>query len=87
MRKKEVLFALSQLSGVSTREVNQVLVSISTLVGEKVNADKVVIPYVGTFKMLDKKARMGHNPHTGEPLEIPAKRVLRVKASSKIVFD
>ena len=38
----------------------------------------------GTFDTTDKKARMGRNPQTGEPIVIEARRVVRFKPSQKL---
>ncbi|MDP6754450.1 MAG: HU family DNA-binding protein, partial [Verrucomicrobiota bacterium] len=34
-------------------------------------------PGVGKLKLVDRKARMGRNPATGETIHIPAKRVVK----------
>ena len=39
------------------------------------------IPGVGKLVLRNRKARMGRNPQTGEPLRIPAKRVVRFRVS------
>jgi nucleoid DNA-binding protein len=42
---------------------------------------KVIIKGFGTFYYADKPARVGKNPRTGEPVSVPAKRVLKFKAA------
>ncbi len=39
------------------------------------------IPDLGTFKVIDKKERMGTNPKTGEKIKIPAGRSPKFSAS------
>jgi DNA-binding protein HU-beta len=39
--------------------------------------DKVQLTPFGQFKIRDRAARIGRNPQTGEPVQIPAKRVLK----------
>ena len=39
-----------------------------------------VIPGVGKVVLSNRKARMGRNPQTGEPIKIAAKRVVRIRA-------
>lgn len=41
---------------------------------------KVQLTPFGQFRVRDRAARMGRNPQTGEPVKIPAKRVLRFTA-------
>ena len=42
-----------------------------------VNGDKITRPGFGTFKVVETAARVGRNPKTGEPVEIPAKRKIK----------
>ena len=39
-----------------------------------------VLPGIGKVVMSNRKARMGRNPQTGEPIKIAAKRVVRIRA-------
>ena len=43
--------------------------------------EKVTISGFATFSVRNKATRQGRNPQTGEPLRIPARRVVRFKAS------
>ncbi len=40
-----------------------------------------VIPGMGKLVMVNRKARMGRNPATGETIKIPAKRVLKFRVA------
>ena len=44
-------------------------------------AGKFVIPGLGRAVKAHRKARMGRNPATGEPIQIKAKTVVRMRAS------
>ena len=46
--------------------------------------EKVTLVGFGTFDVLEKKARQGRNPQTGEALNIPAKKVPRFKAGKQV---
>ena len=46
-----------------------------------VRGEEVKISGLGTFKILDKKQRMGRNPRTGEPAVISARRVVSFRPS------
>jgi len=54
--------------------------------GEKVldSEGKLVLDEVGTLKKRDRKARIGRNPQTGEPVSIPAKTVEVFNAAPKM---
>lgn len=41
------------------------------------NGERLRIDGVGTFNIIDKPARMARNPKTGEPVRVPAKKVVK----------
>ncbi len=41
------------------------------------SGDKVQLTPFGQFRIRDRAARMARNPQTGEPVKVPAKRVLK----------
>lgn len=49
-----------------------------------VNGEQVKIANFGTFTIRSKGERMGRNPKTGEAALIPARKVVRFKASEKL---
>lgn len=50
-------------------------------VKESRSAGKFVIPGLGRAVKAHRKARMGRNPATGEPIKIKAKTVVRLRAA------
>lgn len=44
--------------------------------------DSVILRRFGTFRVRDKRPRMGRNPKTGQAAEIAARRIVRFKAGS-----
>jgi integration host factor subunit beta len=50
---------------------------------EGIGAD-ITIPKFGKFSVVRRKARIGHNPKTGEKLNIPEKATMKFKPSSVI---
>ena len=47
--------------------------------------DKVTLIGFGTFSVSERAAREGRNPQTGETMNIPAKKVVKFKAGTKLV--
>jgi len=45
-----------------------------------INAEKVVLTGFGTFEVKERKARVGHDPRTGEKINIPALNAPTFKA-------
>ena len=48
------------------------------------SGDKVQLTPFGQFKIRDRAARMARNPQTGEPIHVPAKRVLKFIAGRSL---
>ena len=46
--------------------------------------DKITLPGFGTFKVVETAARTGRNPQTGEPVEIPAKRKIKLNPTQAL---
>ncbi|MCS6294276.1 MAG: HU family DNA-binding protein, partial [Nitrospira sp.] len=44
------------------------------------------VPGIGKLVLANRKARMGRNPQTGEPIKIPAKRVVKFRVA-KVAKD
>lgn len=45
---------------------------------------RVPLPGIGKIQVRNRKARMGRNPKTGEPLKIPAKKNVRLTISKAL---
>jgi DNA-binding protein HU-beta len=43
-----------------------------------------VLPGIGKVVLQNRKARMGRNPQTGEPIKIPARRVVKIRAAKAL---
>ena len=48
------------------------------------SGDKVQLAPLGQFKIRDRAARIARNPQTGEPVNVPAKRVLKFIAGKPL---
>ena len=59
------------------RPIGELLPPHSALDGE------IVIARDGKLVIVDRKARMGRNPATGQPISIPAKRVLKFRIAKQ----
>jgi len=74
---------VSHLSGsmdLSKKQVAAFLDAIQALaVKEAKKNGAFVLPGIGKIVLSNRKARMGRNPQTGEPIKIAAKRVVRIR--------
>jgi nucleoid DNA-binding protein len=75
MTKAQLVARLAEGTGVTRKQADDVLGSmIDTVVRTVKKGEPVKIPGLGIFRLRRMKARMGRNPRTGEPIEIPARR-------------
>jgi DNA-binding protein HU-beta len=63
------------------KALNSILDAIS---GAMAAGDKVTLIGFGTFSVSNRAAREGRNPQTGETMKIPARKVVKFKAGSKL---
>lgn len=81
MNKTELITALSQSAGLSKKDAERALNAFVDVVqNELKQGGKVQIVGFGTFEVVERAAREGKNPATGEPITITAKRVPKFKA-------
>jgi DNA-binding protein HU-beta len=82
MTKSETLNALAEATGLSKKEVASFLDEMVNLAyKEVVGSGEFLIPGIGKLVKVDRKARMGRNPATGETISIPAKTVVKFRVA------
>ena len=85
MNKTELITAIAQNAGVTTKDAERVLnATVDTITAALVKGDKVQLSGFGIFEVRNREARTGRNPHTKETVEIPATRVPAFKASQAL---
>lgn len=80
--KGKILEELANATGLKKKEVAGVLESLTELAYAQVNAG-FVIPGIGKLAVVQRKARLGRNPATGESIKIPAKKVLKFRIAKQ----
>lgn len=83
MKKAELVDAIAQrVNGVTKKDIEAVLGALGETVVENVGRGTTVpLPGLGKFNRLERAARRGRNPATGEVIQVPASRVPSFKAS------
>ncbi len=83
MTKADIVESVyEKLGGFSKREAAEIVELVfETLKETLANGEKVKISGFGNFVVRKKKARMGRNPQTDDPIEISARHVLTFKPS------
>jgi DNA-binding protein HU-beta len=81
MTKAQTVKHLSDKSGLTKKQVVGFMDEVQALaVKEAKKNGAFVLPGIGKVVLSNRKARMGRNPQTGEPIKIAAKRVVRIRA-------
>ena len=85
MNRADVVVAVADRAGVSQQEARRCLDALMELVCEQVAAGGEV-NLTGYMKIstVTRKARSGRNLHTGETIQVPARRGVKLQAGSKL---
>ena len=76
MTKTELISIVSENAGLSRKDTERMMsAAIDAITSALVKGEKVQLSGFGTFEAKDRKARIGRNPHTKQPIEIPATRI------------
>jgi DNA-binding protein HU-beta len=80
MTKSQIMTTLADQTGLKKKEI---IVVVEALVGLAYKEAKngFTIPGLGKLVLLNRKARMGRNPATGETIKIPAKKVVKFRVA------
>jgi len=71
--------------GVKKADARKFFDDLASLAAKEVSrSGEFVLPGVGKLVLAKRKARMGRNPQTGEPLKIPAKTVLKFRIAKSM---
>lgn len=86
MNKSELIDKVAEKSGLSKADVSAAIDGMFEVVAGHVSRsdDKIQIPGYISFERVDRSARKGRNPRTGEVLDIPASKAIKVTAGSKL---
>jgi len=76
---------LAETNGMSKKDAQKALESVVGIIsGELKEGGSVVFKGFGTFSVAERQVRIGRHPQTGEPIDIPAKRVPKFKAGKNL---
>ena len=86
MNKGDLIGKVAKECEMTKATAEQVLTSIlDTITKAFAKGDKVTLVGFGTFSVAKRAAREGRNPQTGKTIQIPAKKIVKFKAGSKLV--
>lgn len=83
MTKSAVIAHLATKTSLSKKQVTAVLEHLGTLAAKEAK-NTFQVPGLGKLALRNRAARMGRNPQTGEPIKIPAKRVVKFRVAKSM---
>ena len=90
MTKSQIMSALAEKTGLAKKEVVNFMETLAQMAYSEVKQNgQFVLPGFGKMVKVDRKARVGVNPATGEKINIAAKTVAKfrlVKAAKEAVL-
>lgn len=83
MNKGDLINAVAAASNTKPAEAKAAVELFSDIFrGALLAGEEVTLPSIGKLKVHTRPARTGRNPKTGEPIEIPSKRVVKFTPAS-----
>ena len=81
MNRRDLVNAIAEATGEDKKLVDAILKATTDVITETVGSgDPVVISGFAKFAKVERAARMGRNPATGEPIQIKAKTTAKITA-------
>lgn len=85
MNKTELVAAIAEKSELSKKDSEKALKAFIDTVTEELAKDgKIQLVGFGTFEVVQRAAREGRNPLTGEPMKIKASKAPKFKAGKAL---
>lgn len=78
MTKGQLIAALAEKNDVSKTAIKGILEDLAAIAYKEAKTG-FTLPGVGKLVLVNRKARMGRNPATGETIKIPAKKVVKFR--------
>jgi DNA-binding protein HU-beta len=80
LTKSQLAAKVAEEAGLSRKQAVGILDLLAGLAHRHAR-DTFVLPGIGKLVLVNRKARMGRNPKTGEAIKIPAKKVVKFRVA------
>ncbi|MGC3961268.1 MAG: HU family DNA-binding protein [Verrucomicrobiota bacterium] len=80
LSKSQVAAEIADKAGLKKKQAAEILEIIAALVYKNAK-NTFTLPGIGKLVLVNRKARIGRNPATGEQIQIPAKRVVKFRVA------
>jgi DNA-binding protein HU-beta len=85
MTQTQMVRELAEATGVNNKVAKQFVTTLAELAVRETKKNGVfVIPGIGRLVRVDRKARTGRNPATGQAIKIPAKKVVKFRVAKAV---
>jgi DNA-binding protein HU-beta len=85
MTQTQLVRELAEASGTNNKVAKAFVETYANIAVRETKKNGVfVIPGVGRLVRVERKARMGRNPATGEAIKIPAKKVVKFRVAKAV---
>jgi len=80
LSKSQIAASIAERAEISKKQAVEILEHIAQLAYKNAK-NSFTIPGLGKLVLVNRKARLGRNPKTGETIQIPAKRVVKFRVA------
>lgn len=85
MTKVDLIAQVAEKTGFTKKDAEKAVTAVLDTITENLaNGEKVSLVGFGIFEVKDRAERMGHNPKTGEPMQIAASKAPSFKAGKAL---
>ena len=75
MNRKQLISVLHASTGIATQDIAAVIEGYEgAIVGTLAAGEVVRMRHIGSFRVVERAARRGRNPKTGEAVDVPARK-------------
>ncbi len=80
LSKSQIAATIAEKNGVTKKQAVEILDTIAELAYKQAK-NTFTLPGLGKLVLVNRAARIGRNPATGEQIQIPAKRVVKFRVA------
>ena len=80
MTKSQIAAHIAEKAGISKKQATAVM-EVQAELAYKQAKNSFTLPGIGKLVLVNRKARIGRNPATGQEIQIPAKKVVKFRVA------
>jgi DNA-binding protein HU-beta len=80
LSKSQLASEIAEKSGITKKASTEILDLLASLAYKNAK-NTFTLPGIGKLVLVNRKARMGRNPATGKPIQIPARKVVKFRVA------